>query len=280
MSISESDLCVPSQLGDLTYPPYVSHYAVRVKRAKEARLTLGVCPECGGRATEEEMIVRRPGMPVIRRIVLRCWRPKGIDKARCRIVILSETTLEGEDDFPYSEHTSGNPGRARKSRKTPAMVRIEDLRESPKEAVPPRLCEDCGVDIGDRANNARLCRTCAKARYTKSNTERHRQKRVHKGPRYCATCGIDIGSLHIGCKICISCAEKKLLDAESVQRAPLDTLPKGPDGRPIRHCVDCGADISARILTCIRCSNCVLSLKRLRSRVNDHKRSKEIRNRG
>jgi hypothetical protein len=104
-----TECSIPSSLVGLVPPRHVTDEERRERRLREARVCFATCPECGGRATREEVLVHRPGQPSVERVLLRCLRypppRKGLpqDPRRCPIHIESETPAEAGLEVPVSQ---------------------------------------------------------------------------------------------------------------------------------------------------------------------------------
>jgi predicted RNA-binding Zn-ribbon protein involved in translation (DUF1610 family) len=81
----------------------------RERLALEAGHTRATCPECGGRATRETVLVARRGEVPVRRTLLRCWRQPKFAHERCPVQTLSEEPVSGVDPFSALEEMLAKP---------------------------------------------------------------------------------------------------------------------------------------------------------------------------
>lgn len=110
-------------------------------RLREARRERARCPACGKLGVLEVLTVHRPGLPSVRRTVIRCTRtarkdPRGRELAagRCPLAIVSEEPLpdqEGEFLQFLQDHEKGT------DQDPPPAV---DCRRMPQDAAPGDLC--------------------------------------------------------------------------------------------------------------------------------------------
>lgn len=210
----------------------------QIRRLLETGLPQATCPQCGHRATVEEVTVHRPGQTSVLRRVLRCWRqvPLGAGShsakgARCPVQVISEAPID--QDLPAVE------------------LHIE-LGNRPAT----RPCEQCGTDILD-IHGRRFCRPC----YQDRERERIRQhnavaNEARKHP--CPECGQP-------------CLGQRCRACHHVSRVLPDCAPpplEAPEGP--RSCLDCGRNISDRNARARRCIDCAWDYDRRTER--DRKR--------
>lgn len=119
-------------------------------RLREARRERARCPECGKLGVLEVLTVHRPGLPSVRRTVIRCTRtarkdPRGreLASARCPLAIVSEEPMpdqEGEFLQFFQDHEKGidqDPPPAVDARRMPQNSASGDLCGMPEEAARP-----------------------------------------------------------------------------------------------------------------------------------------------
>ena len=93
---------IPSTAADYITVPRETEDQRRERLAAEAGHTLTTCPECGGRATRESVLVYRTGEGTLQQTLIRCWRPGTAAKPRCQVQTLSEEPV-GADAFTALE---------------------------------------------------------------------------------------------------------------------------------------------------------------------------------
>ncbi len=105
------------------------------------------CPECGGRATTEVVLVTRPGESTVRQTIIRCWKSGKdfVGRDRCPVTIVSEETI--------SDHKE------------------ETMRK----------CIQCEADISHRHKNAQWCEDCAAQRKAEQTSKSHGRKSPKPG---------------------------------------------------------------------------------------------------
>lgn len=136
MTITASDIPIPSTAADYTPPVRPSLEETRKHRAREARHQTSACPHCGEWAIVETVTVNRPGLPGVVQTVSRCQRQPRWRGERCPLTILSEEWAE-DTTAPEAEK---------------------------EEIMPEKTCATCGADISHRGRNARFCEACSAAR--------------------------------------------------------------------------------------------------------------------
>lgn len=266
MSISDTDITIPNVMDFVNPPKYVPTKSSRTHWAKEARLTLRNCPDCGYRAVEETLTVRRPGQPVVRRVLLRCWRNATTDHPKCPVLVIEETPLEEEDDFPYSSYkTEKKKPRRVDPPRTPVLIPLEDKHQTttkPTKDVKHRFCVDCSTDITKFNHNAVRCVACRQEYKRSRGRERYRRERGPSDARACDTCGKILrgGQRQVTCACCAQVARTRA--REEAKKASRKAK-GGSDPRAERTCMDCGLDISHRIKTCVRCVDCADKHRRM-----------------
>ena len=160
VTITASDIPIPSTAADYTPPVRPSLEETRKHRAREARHQTGACPHCGEWAIVETVTACRVGMPGVVQTISRCQRQPRWRGERCPVTILSEEWAE----------------------ETPAP-------EAEEEESMERTCEMCGADIAHRGARARMCAPCAAAKKVERGrehnlrmSERRKSKRVVQTP--------------------------------------------------------------------------------------------------
>lgn len=131
---------IPSTAADYTPVPRETEDQRRERLAVEAGHTLTTCPECGGRATRESVLVYRTGEGTLQQTLIRCWRPGTAAKPRCQVRTLSEEPV-GADAFTALEEMLANASE----------------EETMSEKTRP--CQDCGTTIED-SHGRKRCRKC------------------------------------------------------------------------------------------------------------------------
>lgn len=131
---------IPSTAADYITVPRETEDQRRERLAAEAGHTLTTCPECGGRATRESVLVYRTGEGTLQQTLIRCWRPGTAAKPRCQVQTLSEEPV-GADAFTALEQLLANASE----------------EETMSEKTKP--CQDCGTTIED-SHGRKRCREC------------------------------------------------------------------------------------------------------------------------
>lgn len=134
---------IPSTAADYITVPRETEDQRRERLAAEAGHTLTTCPECGGRATRESVLVYRTGEGTLQRTLIRCWRPGTAAKPRCQVQTLSEEPV-GADAFTALEQL---------------LARRASEEETMSEKTRP--CQDCGTTI-EATKGRKRCRECAR----------------------------------------------------------------------------------------------------------------------
>jgi len=132
---------IPSTAADYTPVPRETEDQRRERLAAEAGHTLTTCPECGGRATRESVLVYRTGEGTLQQTLIRCWRPGTAAKPRCQVQTLSEEPV-GADAFTALEQL---------------LARRASEEETMSEKTKP--CQDCGTTIKD-SHGRKRCPEC------------------------------------------------------------------------------------------------------------------------
>lgn len=132
---------IPSTAADYITVPRETEDQRRERLAAEAGHTLTTCPECGGRATRESVLVYRTGAGTLQQTLIRCWRPGTIAKPRCQVQTLSEEPV-GADAFTALEQLLARPA---------------SEEETMSEKTKP--CQDCGTTIKD-SHGRKRCPEC------------------------------------------------------------------------------------------------------------------------
>jgi len=135
---------IPSTAADYTQVPRETEDQRRERLAAEAGHTLTICPECGGRATRESVLVYRTGEGTLQRTLIRCWRPGTAAQPRCQVQTLSEEPV-GADAFTALEEMLAR--------------RASEEEETMSEKTRP--CQDCGTTI-EATKGRKRCRECAR----------------------------------------------------------------------------------------------------------------------
>jgi ribosomal protein L32 len=161
VTITASDIPIPSTAADYTPPVQPTDDEVRQHRAREARHQTSACPHCGEWAIVETVTAHRVGMPGVVQTISRCQRNPRWKQERCPLTILHEEWAED----------------------TTAPVAEEE------ESMPERTCEKCGADIAHRGVRAKMCAPCAAAKkverdreHNQRMSERRKSKRVVQTP--------------------------------------------------------------------------------------------------
>lgn len=131
---------IPSTAADYITVPRETEDQRRERLAAEAGHTLTTCPECGGRATRESVLVYRTGEGTLQQTLIRCWRPGTAAKPRCQVQTLSEEPV-GADAFTALEQLLANASE----------------EETMSEKTRP--CQDCGTTI-KASHGRKRCPEC------------------------------------------------------------------------------------------------------------------------
>jgi len=132
---------IPSTAADYITVPRETEDQRRERLAAEAGHTLTTCPECGGRATRESVLVYRTGEGTLQQTLIRCWRPGTAASPRCQVQTLSEEPV-GADAFTALEQLLARPA---------------SEEETMSEKTKP--CQDCGTTIKD-SHGRKRCPEC------------------------------------------------------------------------------------------------------------------------
>lgn len=135
---------IPSTAADYITVPRETEDQRRERLAVEAGHTLTTCPECGGRATRESVLVYRTGEGTLQQTLIRCWRPGTAAKPRCQVQTLSEEPV-GADAFTALEQLLAR--------------RASEEEETMSEKTKP--CQDCGTTIKD-SHGRKRCPECSR----------------------------------------------------------------------------------------------------------------------
>lgn len=121
--------------------------SLKTRPGREEALGGTTCPECGGRATTEVVLVTRPGESTVRQTIIRCWKSGKdfVGRDRCPVTIVSEEPI-----VDHKEETM-------------------------------RKCIQCEADISHRHKNAQWCEDCAAQRKADQTSRSHSRKSPKPG---------------------------------------------------------------------------------------------------
>ena len=158
------------------------------------------CPTCGHLASREVLIVHRPGLPSVTRVIIRCVAvspdaPRSVNTRVCPLLVLEAPLGEPLPDPPPAK---------------------------PRRVVRPvtttRTCCDCGTSLTGKSSSTRRCEVCIYQQDLRRARERVRRSRGTdpdapvRRPTTCLDCGVDISCRHGRALRCIDCADQHATD--------------------------------------------------------------------